>query len=143
MSGEIESLLNGARAARTAGHLADARRGYERAGELARTAGNTRLLAHALRHMSDIEREDGRPVEALASGREAVELYRELAGTSSLELANALRVTSLALQDVGEIGEVSSLWREARSLYMQAGIQAGVEECDANLSRIGALGRFQ
>ena len=143
MSDDIESLLRGAKEARTVGHLAEARRGYERAAELARVVGNSRLLAHALRHMSDIDRKDGRPAEALASAREAVELYRALAGSSPLELANALRITGLAWQDLGEAGEASSTWREARSLYMQVGIQAGVEECDVNLSRITSLGRSQ
>jgi tetratricopeptide (TPR) repeat protein len=138
---DIESLLSGAKDARAAGHAAEARRGYEQAAKQARVIGDNRLLAHALRHISDINREDGRPAEALESGREAVELYRALPGALPVDLANALRITGLAQQDLGEVGEASSLWHEARNLYVQAGIKGGVEECDVNLSRIGSRGR--
>jgi len=140
---DIESFLSSARQARAAGRVADAQHDYERAAELARTVGNNQALAHALRHISDIDRENGRPVEAFAAGRNAVEIYRALAGTPRLDLANALRLTGLAAQAPGEIDEAFSIWREARLLYVQAGVQAGVEECEIHLSRIGSLGPSQ
>jgi len=140
MSDDVESLLSEARQARAKGDLTGARRGYERASEWARSAGDGRVLAHALRHISDIEREDGRPAEALAYGQEAVGLYRTLPDALPLDLANALRVTALAWQASAEFGEAFPVWREARDLYSQAGVEAGVKECEASLAHIAQMG---
>ncbi|AQR61944.1 hypothetical protein BZG35_09995 [Brevundimonas sp. LM2] len=90
--------------------------------------------AHDLRHRSDAARLAGRAVEALSLATEAVGIY---AGQSThrLDLANALRLKALALDDLDQPGEATLDWTEARGLYAELGIAAGVTECDARLAR--------
>lgn len=75
--------------------------------------------------MSDLAREfrlDRLPLEAAT---EAVSVYEAL-GASPLDLANARRLQALALAQAG--GSADSIWREARRLYAEAGVEAGVAE---------------
>jgi len=139
MSDAVRELLAAARQARNERRMDDALLGYSQAAELARDNHNPTLLAHALRHVSDIAREMGRAEMALAAGKEAVDLVRATPGSPHLDLANALRVTALAWQGLGKPAEAAPLWREARDLYTSADIPAGVKECEENL--VNALGR--
>lgn len=134
MNTDIESLLQSAREARNFGRRDDALATYGYAADMARTLGEERLLAHALRHLSDLYRHTGDPNAAEATGREAITFYRRHARTRPLDLANALRVRALALQDLNRGDEATPLWREARNLYTEADIVAGIEECDGNLA---------
>ncbi len=135
MSAAIEVLLAEARALRTAGQADAAAAVYRDAAARARTEDAPLELAHALRHLSDLAREAGREDEALATGREALALYRAQAAPQPLDLANALRVTALAL-DLNDLHDAAvSLWREARGLYAGLGISAGVAECEQHLPR--------
>jgi len=133
MSDAVRELLAAARQARNERRMDDALLGYRQASELARHNRDQVQLAHALRHVSDVARELGRPEMALAAGREAVDLVRATLGAPFLDLANALRVTALALQDLGKPGESAPLWREARDLYAAADVPDGVKECEENL----------
>lgn len=135
MSGAIEAQIAKARALRTAGQADMAAAAYREAGALARAAAAPLLLAHALRHVSDLASEAGRGEEALASSSEAVDLYRAQASPQPLDLANALRVKALALGALGRQDEATPVWREARGLYAGLGIEEGVAECDAQLPR--------
>lgn len=54
--------------------------------------------------------------------------------TSPLDLANALRVTALAMEASMKPGDATSLWREAGMLYAEAGVGEGVAECERCLS---------
>lgn len=132
MHGDIDQALKDGRSARNEGHPAEAVRHYERAAALARSANESRLLAHALRHIADIVREHGDAERALEAAREAVLLYRANDG-SVLELANALRVNALALQATGRPDAATPLWVEARRLYDEVDVRAGVDECDRYL----------
>ncbi|MDQ0462466.1 tetratricopeptide (TPR) repeat protein [Caulobacter ginsengisoli] len=116
--------------ARDAGRPAEALDLYARAGELARQDGDAVLLAFALRHVSDLAREQGDAGRALDTAREAVSLYRALPDAPPLDLANALRLAALAL--AGD--EARDLWREAGELYVLAGAPAGARECRARLA---------
>ncbi len=89
---QIASLMRAAGEARTAGRTAEARNGYDKAAGLAREAREHMLLAHALRHVSELDRESGEPAAAWNAGSEAVALYRADPQASRLDLANALRV---------------------------------------------------
>ena len=135
MSAAIEALLAQARALRTAGQADAAATAYRNAATLARAADAPLGLAHALRHLSDLAREAGRDDEALATGSEALALYRAQATPLPLDLANALRVTALALDLNDQRDAAVSLWREARGLYAGLGISAGVAECEQHLPR--------
>ena len=135
MSAAIEALLAQARALRTAGQVDAAATAYRDAATLARAADAPLGLAHALRHLSDLAREAGRDDEALATGSEALALYRAQAAPQPLDLANALRVKALALDLNDQHDAAVSLWREARGLYAGLGISAGVAECEQHLPR--------
>ena len=133
MAERIETILREAKVARDAGRLEASREAYRRAAELARTTRDEPMLAFALRHVADLDRECGNAQDAVHGGQEAVQLYRALSDSGSLDLANALRVTALALQDLGRKEEAAPLWREARDLYASFGVDAGVEECESHI----------
>jgi hypothetical protein len=128
----IAAMLQEARLARTQGRLDEAARRYAQAADLSRASREPLLLAHALRHVSDIARECGNTTLALQAGEEAVALYRA-ADSSPLDLANALRANALALQALHASAAARALWEQARPLYLAQGVQAGVAECDRHL----------
>ena len=133
MTEAIQTLFDRARDAAAEGRAADARNAWAQAAALGREAGTPLLRAHALRHLSDLDREARRPVEALAHAEQAVALYRRHAGADELDLTNALRLMALALDDLGRGEPATALWAEARDRYAAAGIAAGVAECEARL----------
>jgi hypothetical protein len=90
--------------------------------------------AYDLRHTSDRARLEGRAVEALGDAIKAVAIYADLPDRR-LDLANALRLKALALDDLERPGEAVLDWTEARRLYDALGVAEGVTECDARLSR--------
>lgn len=129
---DFEPLFVAARQASAAGHPDQARDLYAKAADKAREVGAAVPLAHALRHVSDLDREAGRPEPALAAADEAVALYRASANATALDLANALRLGALAREDLGR--PAADLWREAGALYMDADVEAGVEEARRRLN---------
>lgn len=129
----IIALLQSARDARTQGRRADARRGYGAAAEQSRHEGDLKSLAHALRHMADMDREDAVPGAGLRDAMEAVSLYRDDPDATPLDLANALRPAALALEVLDRKDAARPLWLEACELYAAAGVEAGVAECRSNL----------
>jgi tetratricopeptide (TPR) repeat protein len=129
MPDSIETVIEEARRQRTEGNAHEAEQGYRRAAELARSDGNECLLAHALRHISDLERERGEPREAWENATEAVRIYRS--SDDRLGLANAIRLQALSAEDQRE---AAACWREAREIYSDLGVSAGVAECDRRLN---------
>lgn len=133
MTAPIPELLALARAARTAGRFEEARAGYGEAAATARRAGDRSLLAHALRHISDMDREAGLATEALASAEEAEAIYRADALTPPLDLANVARLVAFASERLGRTEAASARWGEALQLYQRAGVEDGVLECRQHL----------
>lgn len=131
----IDALLSLARARRLEGKPDEALSLYRQASAVARGTGDMPALVHALRHVSDLERERD-PREASRVAEEAIEICQAYPGWSQLEHANALRLQALALAAVNEHAKSLEAWKQARTLYDEAGIAAGVAECDAQL---GAL----
>lgn len=111
---------------------------YREAVSILKGEPNRLRFAHTIRHLADILREDGAPEEAAACYEEALEVYREHAETTPLELANALRGFALLKGGIGENEQANSLWREARSLYESVNVQAGVEESERQIARLEA-----
>jgi hypothetical protein len=132
MPDSIEAKLDAAYAARTEGRVDDSLLGYTAVADTARALGDFPNLSHALRHVSEIARQTGDPVRALAAGSEAVSVCRTMAAPA-LEFANALRVAALALEASGRDSHVIALWQEARGRYLDADVTAGVEECETRL----------
>ena len=68
------------------------------------------VLAHTIRHLGDVYLEDGSPELAEPCYHEALELYRCHEGSSSLDLANAVRSLAVLRWE-----QARALWDEARS----------------------------
>lgn len=108
---------------------------YEEALELAHEFGNPELLAHSLRHLADACAESGLDQRAAPLYAQAIDLYRAHNSTASLDFANALRPAAALCERAGELKQAAAHWREAHALYEQAGIEAGVAECQDGLRR--------
>jgi tetratricopeptide (TPR) repeat protein len=106
---------------------------YEEAVELCLALDDHPLLAHTLRHLGDLHQDAGSLSAAEAPYQQALALYRRLEATPPLELANALRPYALLRERLGDGVAALALWREARALYLVAGVIEGVEECDRHL----------
>lgn len=126
----IEVVLKDARRERAEGRTEEAKRTYARAADLARSQSNELLLAHALRHLSELARERGETCAAWEHASEAVALYRN-SGEERLGLANAIRLQALAACNREE---ARACWRQARDLYSSLSVTAGVTECDRHLA---------
>lgn len=134
MTEAIQAQLAAARLAEREGRRTDARNAYARAAALGREGGLPLLQAHALRHLSDIDRQAGQAHEALAHAEQAAALYRANGEDGSLDLANAIRLKALALDDLRRPA-ARAAWIEARDLYAAGSVAAGVAECEARLAR--------
>ena len=110
---------------------------YQEAAVLYRHLGDPAPLAHTIRHLGDIQMELGSPTLARPWLAEALAIYRGLPHTSAGELANALRSWALCQEAIGGRPEAAAAWREAHSLYMAAGIQAGEAESARRLASLG------
>ncbi|MBW8880456.1 MAG: hypothetical protein JF615_03240 [Asticcacaulis sp.] len=128
MTDAAKSLLRQAYRKRNDGDIEGALTDYAAATAIFADVGNSAGQAHCLRHLGDILREADRPAEAVFHLRAAENLYHTL--DDPLGLANTLRPLALL---AGDTPEAAALWREARTLYRQVGVVAGVEECDAHL----------
>jgi tetratricopeptide (TPR) repeat protein len=106
----------------------------EEAVRIGRGVGEPQLLAHAVRHLGDLHRDCGRFADASRCYDEALALYRGVASPDALEFANALRSAALLKASQGARPEARALFEEARVLYQQAGIAAGVEDCARQLA---------
>lgn len=108
-------------------------RHYTNAVEIYRDQNDSLRLAHTLRHVAEILRHEGHLAEAGQNYIEALDMYRKHEGTPPLDLANTLRGFALLKTDLNEVAASERLWQEARTLYQSLGIQAGVDESDAQL----------
>jgi len=119
---------------RDLGNLDAARKHYQDAAGFHRALGDVLSLAHALRHAGDILRKMKNTDQAAPCYTEALAIYRDHRETPPLDLANTLRGYALLKGDVGEDEESTMLWLEARHLYEQEGVQAGVSESQSHLA---------
>ena len=129
----IEHHLTLARKAAAEGRAGDARNSYARAAALSRESGAPLLQAHALRHLSDLDRQADHLEQALAHAEQAAALYRANAQGTSPDMANALRLKGLALDGLRKTGQAREAWSAARELYARAEVADGVAECDRRL----------
>jgi tetratricopeptide (TPR) repeat protein len=119
---------------RDMGNSVLALRHYGDAVALRRTQDDPLMLAHAVRHVADILREQGQPAKAAPFYEEALEIYRNHEEAGPLDLANAIRGYALLKADLGDPDEATFLWHEAMALYAEAGVQAGVTECQSQIA---------
>ena len=133
MTEAIEAHLTLARQAAAEGRAGEARNAYARAAALSRESGAPLLQAHALRHLSDLDREADHLEQALAHAEQASALYRANGKGTSPDLANALRLKGLALDGLRKPEQARAAWSAARDLYADADVAAGVAECERRL----------
>ena len=96
MTEAIEAHLTLARQAAAEGRAGEARNAYARAAALSRESGAPLLQAHALRHLSDLDREADHLEQALAHAEPASAPYRANGKGTTAALANAPRPQGLA-----------------------------------------------
>lgn len=107
---------------------------YEEAEALDRGRQDVLSLAHTVRHLGDVHRDAGRIRDAERCYLEALSLYEARLDAPALDVANALRPLAILRESQDRTEESRELWARARTLYAEAGVDAGVEECDAHLS---------
>ena len=129
----MRSLNAEAQAQRDLGHAGAAGDRYRELAALCVAQNDPLAEAHALRHLADLHLEAGALGEAASTYARVLGLYHASRDEGSLDLANALRGYALLRERLGERQEAEALWREARLLYAQAGVEAGIDECDAHL----------
>ena len=133
MTEAIERHLTLAREAAAEGRAGEARNSYARAAALSRESGAPLLQAHALRHLSDLDRQADHLEQALTHAEQAAALYRANGQGTSPDMANALRLKGLALDGLRKTEQARAAWTEARELYTRAEVADGVAECDRRL----------
>lgn len=114
----------------------DARKHYEDAVIICRTLNDELRLAHTIRHLGDILREQGELILSEPCYLEALEIYRNNEGTRLLDLANTVRGFALLKGENGETQEALALWLEAKELYARFKVHDGVTESDRYLSTL-------
>lgn len=134
MTEAIEVHLALARQATAEGRAGEARNSYARAAALSRESGAPLLQAHALRHLSDLDRQADHLEQALAHAEQAVALYGANGQGASLDMANALRLKALVLDSLRRLQPARLVWTAARDLYVALGNADGVVECEARLA---------
>ena len=122
--------------ARREGRMMESADLYGQAAELARTAADPVLLAHALRHRGELLCIAGDTRAAEAPLAEALDIVRALPGVEPLDLANAVRPLGILRAQLGD-ASARGLLTEARALYARAGVDAGVAEMDGRLATLG------
>ena len=113
------------------GDGAMARLCYEEAVVLLREFDEPLMLAHTIRHLGDVYLEQGRPDLAEPCYLEALGLYRNHAEDSSLDLANAIRSLAVLRWE-----QARTLWEEARELYINLSVEAGIKESTARAAAL-------
>jgi tetratricopeptide (TPR) repeat protein len=115
-------------------HPSTALKCYREAAEMGRVLGDELALAHTIRHIADIQREQKLFTAAAASYNEALALYGKHAAAPPLDRANALRGIALLRDQTGDSHEALLMWRGAKTLYENAAVPAGVAECEAHIA---------
>ena len=133
MTEAIERHLTLAREAAAESRAGEARNSYARAAALSRESGAPLLQAHALRHLSDLDRQADHLEQALAHAEQAAALYRANGQGTSPDMANALRLKGLALDGLRKTAQARAAWTAAHELYTRAEVADGVAECDRRL----------
>lgn len=106
------------------------------AADAGRRAESGLLEGEALRHWADHLRHENKLDEAEPIYWRALESLKSDPETSPLSLGNAYRPIGILYAELGDVPKAIQYWREARALYVEAEIAAGIEECDANLAKL-------
>lgn len=111
-----------------------ARRLFQESVAAAEEADDPLRLAHALRHLGQVNHRLRRLESAARCYEEALDLYDRAETAHPLDRANILRPMAALRGELGDVEGARHLWREAAKLYRAAGVEAGVRECEAQMS---------
>ena len=116
------------------GHPDKARTLFEESVAAARETRDPLRLAHAVRHLGQVNQRLGRLDSAGRCYEEALDLYDRAGTAHPLDHANALRPMALLREELGDAEGARILWRRAAELYRAADVEEGVRECETHLS---------
>ncbi len=130
---------------RDLGDIPAALQHHREAADLYRTLQQPLAVAHTIRHIADIQRENGDLTPAAAAHYdEALLIYRDHPETKPLDMANTLRGYALFKAATAHPEAAIASWHEARTFYEQAATQTGLDmqpafdEIDSQLARLSA-----
>lgn len=111
---------------------------WKKSADAARQAESGLLEGEALRHWADALRHENQLEEAGELYVRALDCLQADPKTSPLSLGNAYRPMAILHENLGDNATAKQHWLTARDLYVEAGIQAGVDECDVHLKSLDA-----
>ena len=107
---------------------------FEESVAVARETDDPLRVAHAVRHLGQVNHRLGRLESARQCYEEALDLIDRAGTAHPLDHANALRPTAALREELGDMEGARLMWRRAAELYRSAGVEEGVRECEARLS---------
>ena len=107
---------------------------FEKSVAAARDAGDPLRLAHAVRHLGQVNHCLRRLESAGRCYEEALDLYDQFGSAHPLDHANTLRPMAALREELGDLEGARLLWRKAAKRYGAADVEEGVRECEAHLS---------
>jgi tetratricopeptide (TPR) repeat protein len=107
---------------------------YRHAAAIEKGMGDQLAWADSMRHIADMRREQKEYTKAEPIYTDVLEVYRSRSDTRVLDHANALRGLALLKDAAGTPEEALLMWRAARCLYEQAGVEAGIDECQSHIA---------
>ena len=107
---------------------------YRRAAAVEQDLGDQLAWVHTMRHVADILREQKDYAQAEPIYANVLEVYRSRSDAQVLDRANALRGMALLRDATGAAEEALRMWRAARCLYEEAGVKAGIDECQSHIA---------
>lgn len=119
-------------------HSEEALKLYQEAVAIYRTLDDPLALAHTIRHVGDILLVEGKHILAEPCYQEALGIYRGNQKTAPLDLANTIRGLAILKQETRIPDDAKVLWEEARTLYTQVNVEAGVAESNRRLAQLAA-----
>lgn len=113
---------------------------FERSVAVAREADDPLRLAHAVRHLGQVNHSLGRLESAGRCYEEALDLYDRAGTAHPVDHANALRPMAALREELGDVQGARLMWQRAAGMYRSAGVEEGVHECEARLSGLAQAG---
>ena len=107
---------------------------YRHAASIEKGPGDQLAWVHTMRHIADMLREQKQYAQAEPIYTDVLEIYRSRSDARGLDHANALRGLAHLKDAAGTPEEALLMWRAARCLYEQAGVEAGIDECQSHIA---------
>ena len=99
-------------------------------------AKNRDKIAHATRHIADLQSTLGMVAESETHYREALAIYQEHEQTDPCDLANAWAGMARLLERRGKLDQATAAWKEAKASYQACDLTAGIKEADQRIATL-------